>query len=347
MSDGRRRAFLTFVPVYLEFFLLGLCLIHSHLSLHTSHPEGEKDVAPPQKVAEKAEAQAKGGVITTEEGNGVVTEASDTLFIQYLPAYFHALLVMWTLAFAVMISPIGFDWYLSHHGGEDDSIAMSEAQRGPCAALALWLGTIAFWILAVGPQSGTGWAIAGLSLVAASYSTRFMADDTTIPVPLLPLPFYAGYQIRVPDLLIAACYYGWLALHLCPRPAGTVPAPVLPQAPSLTDEVMPPDQERVNETQAEQFGGTEAGASVLPEDMGGRLFIGKRVAIFGHGGEARLGTVDDYDLVEKEWSVRFDDSSAEEDELMTLNRVSLGSALKLHAKVLADELKAMWLGNML
>ena len=61
----------------------------------------------PQEPAKTEETHETPAAATAPDG-------PDGSFLHYLPLFFHVLLLQWTLTFTLMISPVGFDWYLSH-----------------------------------------------------------------------------------------------------------------------------------------------------------------------------------------------------------------------------------------
>jgi len=255
--------------------------------------------------------------VAKEEANKSTEEKTPMIesLLPLVPVFFHALVIQWTLAFAIMIS-FGFDWYVSQigpGGGEDMA-----SQRAPCVTLGLWLVTIAGYSFAFGAHSRAGWILTGLSLAMASFSTKFMTDDST-PVPSLPIYSFSGFEVNVPAVLVVLCLVGF--------------AVVLKQ-PTMALEEQPQVIANEEAPQAETF---EEKDEAAPEVTGPRSLIGQRVAV-EKGIDAFIGTVKDYDSETRGWLVHYDSEIQEGEEL---NRVQLGSAFKLYSTHLSDSLKAM------
>ena len=268
-----------------------------------------------QVKQEDPETQVK--EVAKEEANKSAEEKTPMIEspLPLVPVFLHALVIQWTLAFAIMIS-FGFDWYVSQlgpDGGEDMA-----SQRAPCVTLGLWLVTIAGYSFALGAHSRAGWILTGSSLAMASFSTKFMTDDST-PVPSLPIYSFSGFEVNVPAVLVVLCLVGF--------------AIVLKQ-PTMALEEQPQVIANEEAPQAELFEEKEEAA---PEVTGPRSLIGQRVAV-DKGIDAFIGTVKDYDSETREWLVHYDSEIQEGEEL---NRVQLGSAFKLYSTHLADSLRAM------
>jgi len=286
---------------------------------------------PKVEVEEEPEIEVK-EIASEEKANQMSpkqTQSKIGSLLDLFPVFFHVLVVLWTLSFAVMMS-FGFDWYLSHAspdiGSEDN---MLSHQRAPCATLGLWLVSIVAFSIAFGPRSVAGWILTGLSLTMASFSTTLVTTDETTPVPSLPIYSHSDIDVKMLDLLVVLCLLG--TITTLKRPAAPQEQP---QVVNAFNEGDAPEAESQVETQAETF--KEEDAVVAPEEAittGPRSLIGQRVAV-EKGIDAILGTVKDYDAETREWLIQYDGDELGEEEV--LNRVQLGSAFKLYSKHLAD-----------
>lgn len=260
-----------------------------------------------------------------DEANEESTTEKKTTMIGNLlpltPAFFQAILIQWTLAFAVIMM-LGLDWWTLEFGPESGMDLASE--HVPCAILGLWLVTIAVYSIAFGAQSPAGWVLSGSALTMTSFATKLMNSYGVI-VPSLPIYSYSGFDVNVPDSLVILCLVGCVAVLSQPK----APVPEQPQEVVAQNETVKEDAPQV----VEQSETKEEEATTGP-----RSLIGQRVAV-EKGIDTFSGTVKDYDLETREWLVHYDDVLQEEDEL---NRVQLGSAFKLYSKNLSDDLKAMW-----
>lgn len=309
-----------------------------------------------QQEIEEPEAEAEAKPAAKEDVKESSTEQEGSApgsLLELTSVFLYFLVLLWTLAFAVMMS-FGFDWFVSELGPDDGAKELS-SQRAPCSMLALWLVTIAAYSVGYGPQSRAGWCLTGSALAAASYAARTLvalgAGGAAPSVPTLPVWSNADLDLdaNVPDLLAALCLAGLLSALLRPADvprdpaaaggAGGDGAPVPPVA--LSGETQAETfQERGEEEEDEGAAGGPASPSPLPEDAHGpRSLVGHRVAAERGLDGVAFGTVADYDHDAREWLVRYDDASVEEE---ALNRVQLGSAFRLYSKQLSDDLKAMW-----
>lgn len=249
------------------------------------------------------------------------------------PVFSQGLLVQWTLAFAIAMT-VGYDVWTTAFGPHDyvDTII----ERESCAILGLWLCTIAGYLVAFGAESRAGWMLSSFALMMVSLSAKLMADSGR-SAPSFPIYSVSGFDINVPDLLVAFGLVGCAAV---------LSQPAAPE-PDQVEEVSKVEEAANSEAKEEEVVAPQVEAEPSddeqvtapePEASGPRSLIGQRMAV-DRDGFAFRGTVKDYNPETREWSIRFDDELLEEEEM---NRVQLTSAFKLYSKVLSDNIKAMW-----
>jgi len=293
-------------------------------------PEKSEDVeteSTKNELVKDPEAEVKG--VAEEEATESTEQKVPIMepLLELAPVFLHTLVILWTVAFATMIT-FSFDWWVFQLGpiGGDDMVS----QKGSCFTLGLWLVTIIGNAIAFGAESKAGWILTGSSFAVASFSTKFIADGQTT-VPFLPIYSFNGIDVCVLPALVVLCMAGFSAVL-------KQPVMLQEQPQVVVNREEPVAEASEAETQAGQFGMNEEAASASDATTGPQSFIGQRVAV-EKGTEAFFGIVTSYDSETREWSVHYVDESQEDEQL---NRVQLGSAFKLHSKRLADNLKEMW-----
>eukprot|EP01082_Thalassiosira_pseudonana_P011038 g9928.t1 g9928 contig4:897767-899305(+) len=251
-----------------------------------------------------------------------------TSYLPQLSVFLHALLLQWTLAFAITLT-FCLDWFMFEFCPEGACTGYSN-QRASSAILGLWLVTIVGYSIALGTNNIAGWILTTAALAMSSFSAKAIrwgdANDVYVSVASVPIYSVASLEINVPDLLVLI---------------GLVGCTVLLATPASTSESLVDNGKSqgggasdVDEKPAEN----KEKATAEREQSGPRSLIGQRVAV-ENGSATSYGTVKDYDPETRLWLISYDNEYEEEDEL---NRIDLASAFKLYSKDLADNLKAMW-----
>ena len=300
-----------------------------------------------ENIAESvADVQSEG--IKVEDKKETTTPMFIQAMLPALSVFLHALLLQWTLAFAVIMTFFS-DWFIFEFCADGACVGLPDNgyeltnQRAACANFGLWLVTIAGYSIAFGTYSKVGWILTTSSLAMASFAVKadWLGDANGVTRPVPSLPIY--YNVNVPDLLVILGLIGCIVLMQ--QPSNEPPENVAHQVPNEVEDqeaaptVEMPDVssqeiDSSNATKEEQ----EEKEEVKKEESGPRSLIGQRVAVEKKKKGTCYGTVTEYKHLTREWSVRYDDDGEDED----LNRLELASAFKLHSKDLADYLKAMW-----